>query len=251
MIGIPRLNPSFENMLAMWERGDHQTRQCAAMDLAVILLHEVMHLSGYTYIDLFGGCYVNYVAHNLFRWGLFHRYPKATLPTCCDQADADSLVGCGALIGLNGKCDLDGQASGVFGGASEWIRETLGWLVTQGPSLLWDVAWFIGGALAGALIRGLHEWLDNAGDWLRGLFEGAGVRSSGGPGYSSCGDTLCYEYCPELWEDSPHGCVLRNPDNVSALNRCMEECLFGSEPGSAEGSGSGGDDYGIPGWEGL
>lgn len=254
MIGIPREGDNFTNIVAMWERGDHATRQCAAMDLSVTLLHEVMHLAGYTYIDLGEICYVNHVADNLYRWALFHRYSDASVPDCCKDSNNDERIGSGSTYYVDDDCVIGDSTRGTFGGSSEWVREALWWLVRT-PRLAWDVWWFFHRALLGGLIRGARELLDDAGNWLSevgrwfgDLFAGLGGRSSGS-GACGCACEPCYQFCPELWQDTGSGCELRDPDNREAAIRCLQECLMQHDPADTGVAWETDEDSGGDGWQ--
>ena len=251
-IGIPRKGYYNDNLVA-WTHGTHARRQCAAMDLAATLLHELMHLSGYTYIDIQPKrhCYDVYLADNLFRWALFHRYPGATTSGyyCgCGSLSGDNLVGCNVGIGIwsvdgpgGSACD-DAVGGGVSGGSAAWLWDALRWLFTESLAFITRAALGLLAKILGALGKIVT--------WFGGLFDGLGSGLGGGGG-CGCACQPCYDHCPDLWVDRGAGCELRDSDNREAVVRCLQDCIMQHDP--AEVAGVGGEDdedgQGNSGWE--
>lgn len=128
----------------MWNNGaSPNVRLCSALNLAAVLLHELCHLAGYTYIDLGNKCYDVYLIESAFKWAVFQRYPQAgndpDAPTnskgqptnsCCNQFDEDWVFGCGASYAPQTDCTTvsgGGSSSGYYAG---------------GGGILDDIWWF-------------------------------------------------------------------------------------------------------------
>jgi hypothetical protein len=254
IVWIAGNSDSFSNYVAMWSGGDEDTRACAALNFSSILLHDLTHLAGFSYIDLRDSkCYAAYLIQNAYRWGVLHRYPSASRPSCCDGLDDDDYYGCGTFYDPEYTCDTTGSAScgdggGTYlgGGGDVWRWVGLGWDLLRWRIGLyfglrhwvltkaWDL--FLEGAqrVLAALQRAWDDttdwvaetWRDLIG-WLGRLVDGSLDGSGGGCG---CDCEECYTHCPELWEERGGTCTPLVESDHPAMMRCMADCGLGAVP---------------------
>jgi len=100
----------WSEMLSEYNSGDLERRQCAIMELATVLLHELTHTCGLSLGDpskttTDNVCWESYTIENNFRWALFHRYASTTawagVPTCGDAGHhTDDVFGSGDIRGF-------------------------------------------------------------------------------------------------------------------------------------------------------
>lgn len=253
--------------MEMWTSGTDNERLCAALGLSAILVHELTHLAGYTYIDLGKACYVSYLIGNVFQWALAQRYPSAATE-CCENLAKDEVYGCGAAIHPEFS-DCTSFHSGWE--ASKGVWES----VVDVLAFVWDVIRLIVGGAVGAVHRAAEEiWdfiVDAIGtvseavkdgaeavvdwvaetweglvDWIGGLFGG-----SGSGGCCGCSCEPCFNFCPDLWLDLGCSCTPKlDPDDermMDCLIRCREEMMSHTGDPATTASATGEEGRGVVG----
>ncbi len=79
---------------SQWCCGDNLTRTCMALDVATILLHELLHYCKYdsadaevsgTDVTVSDSCGLAYLLEGAFKWAILGRYPDLAESSCCAQ----------------------------------------------------------------------------------------------------------------------------------------------------------------------
>jgi hypothetical protein len=233
----------------LWASSDPDTRLCALIATAAMLLHELTHLAGYTYIDLEGAdgehvdwgyeggtCYTSIMIGSTFSWGLHQRYPEASDAPCCSElADAWSF-GCGRSPVIENGCSGGSATGGSYvgggGGVGALFFDFLRWVVgaaigaiRRGISELAELVADVVGPVLGEIAELVADVVRHIGEWWESMSAGEG--SGGGCG---CSCEPCYSHCPELYVERGSACVLKVDLDHPAFMRCMAECGLGEVP---------------------
>jgi hypothetical protein len=234
-------------LIEMWARGDDNTRLCACIIAAKAFLHEVTHLAGYTYADLWheaGNCYASIMIGNAFGWAMHHRYPHSVATSCCNHLQQDSDFGCGRSGGPD-DCSIGAAdwTDGYFHGGGSSSGEVL--------ESIWNAIRWVIGVAVGAVRRALRElaqliadaaaraWdavTDWASDTWQKIVEWGGrlvtsLTIDGGGGGCGCDCEPCYSYCPTLWRSIGNSCIPALELDHPAMTRCIAECGLGELDG--------------------
>jgi hypothetical protein len=87
--------------------GSDADRLCTALDLACVVVHEMVHVCGQDFDDWMdneGVCHGSYMVENIFRWAMMQRYGDATRSSCCEDLDNDALFGSADYWEMSGSC---------------------------------------------------------------------------------------------------------------------------------------------------
>ncbi len=117
------VNPGrgFSNASEIWRAdetnsvGAHIGRMCASIYVAVLLLHELVHVCWALRAvgDDPGECEVTYLIYNAFGWGLLNRYPQAAESLCCKDLAKESTFGSSDSFVLDTDCISASTSSAV------------------------------------------------------------------------------------------------------------------------------------------
>lgn len=163
VIWINRSNVAWGPAVSLWNSGETSLRACATIQVAGLLLHELMHVANLSIADLDKTqCNPTYLVQNAFQWACFQRFTNAGKSACCTVPASDDVFGCSTTpYTAAGDCQ---QASET---PETWWEQTEDWA---------------------------EQALEDFSDWWEGLTD-AGTRGVTSVGFDFAICQICPEVC--------------------------------------------------------